>query len=213
MGWFERLDSPTLRNQSRRTHVWPHGSAWAHLSHVLSQACVTVSRRRVSCRQMKTLNAMLIGLVASTALATDGAAPPQQPVLTSTGAFFALSVADIQASGRWYAEKLGLVVTMRPPREGPGEVMVLEGGGLIVELIQHDEGLALTKLVPPVDDAVRIHGFFKAGVLVEDVDATRKMLEARGVPMAYGPFAAKDGRRANFIIRDNAGNFIHFFGK
>ena len=129
---------------------------------------------------MKTLIAMFIGLVASAAQGTGGAAPPQKPVLTSTGAFFALSVPDIQASGRWYSEKLGLAVTMRPPREGPGEVMVLEGGGLIVELIQHDEGLALTKLVSPVDDAVKIHGFFKAGVLVADIDATRRMLEARG---------------------------------
>jgi catechol 2,3-dioxygenase-like lactoylglutathione lyase family enzyme len=155
---------------------------------------------------MKALIALLSGLVAS-------AAPPQVPVLTSTGAFFALSVSDIQASGLWYSEKLGLTVTMRPPREGPGEVMVLEGGGLIVELIQHDESMALTKLAPPVDDAVKIHGFFKAGVLVADIDATRRMLEARGVPMAYGPYAAKDGRRANFIIRDNAGNHIHFFGR
>lgn len=162
---------------------------------------------------MKKLSAFLLGLAASTALATAVAVPPHPPVLKTTGAFFALSVADIAASGRWYSEKLGLEVTTKPQKIAPGEFMVLEGGGLIVELVQNDEAVPLTKLTPPVSDAFNVHGFFKAGVLVTDIDATRKMLEARGVPIAYGPYAAKDGRRANFIISDNAGNLIHFFGE
>jgi catechol 2,3-dioxygenase-like lactoylglutathione lyase family enzyme len=161
---------------------------------------------------MKTIIALLIGFAVSAASGTCAAAPPQ-PVLSSTGAFFALSVADIAASGRWYSEKLGLEVTTKPQKIGPGEFMVLEGGGLIVELIQNGEAVPLSKLTPPITDPFNVHGFFKAGVLVTDIDATRKMLEARGVPIAYGPFAAKDGRRANFIITDNAGNLIHFFGK
>ena len=136
-----------------------------------------------------------------------------QPILSTTGAFFALSVADIRASGTWYAEKLGLKVTMPPQRSGPGQAMVLEGGGLIVELVQHDEAVPLARLTPVLSDSFKVHGFFKAGVIVDDVDKTLAMLEARGVPVAFGPFAAKEGRRANFIIRDNAGNLLHFFGK
>ena len=136
-----------------------------------------------------------------------------QPVVTATGAFFALSVADIEASGAWYQEKLGLRVTFRPPRSAPGEVMVLEGGGLIVELVQHDEALPLSKLTPARSDAFKVHGYFKAGVIVRDLDKTLALLKARDVPIAYGPYAAKEDRRANFIIRDNAGNLIHFFGE
>ena len=141
--------------------------------------------------------------------------PSQQepkPVVTATGAFFALSVADMEASGAWYQEKLGLRVTFRPPRSSPGEVMVLEGGGLIVELVQHDEGLPLSQLTPARSDAFKVHGYFKAGVIVRDLDKTLALLKSRDVPIAFGPFAAKDGRRANFIVRDNAGNLIHFFG-
>ena len=109
-------------------------------------------------------------------------------------------------------DKLGLAVTFQPPRSGPGEVTVLEGGGLIVELIQHDEAMSLTKLTPQRDDAIKVHGYFKAGVIVKDPDKTLALLKARDVPIAFGPYAAKDGRRANFIISDNAGNLIHFFG-
>jgi catechol 2,3-dioxygenase-like lactoylglutathione lyase family enzyme len=139
--------------------------------------------------------------------------PKLEPIPLSNGAFFALSVADIEASGAWYREKLGLKVTLNPPRSDFGEVMVLEGGGLIVELVQTDKARALSALKPPVSEPFELHGFFKAGVIVEDFDAALASLKERGVPIAIGPFAAKEGRRANFIIEDNAGNLIHFFGK
>jgi catechol 2,3-dioxygenase-like lactoylglutathione lyase family enzyme len=160
---------------------------------------------------MTTLRLMLSVMAASVLLAPAHAAQPG-PALATRGAFFALSVADVNASARWYAEKLGLKVTLSPPKEAHGQVVVLEGGGLIVELIQTDQAMPLAKLSPPVDDPFKIHGFFKAGVIVEDYDATLATLKERGVPMAYGPFTPKEGRR-NFIISDNAGNLIQFFAK
>jgi len=159
---------------------------------------------------MKQLLLMLLACALAPAAAVDSKA--ESGAFRSQGAFFALSVADIKASTQWYTEKLGLKVTMQPPPGGPVHVVVLEGGGLIVELIQHDAALALDKLTPPRDDAIQVHGFFKAGVIVEDFDALVATLKARGVAFAHGPYAAKEGRRANVIIRDNAGNLIHFFG-
>jgi hypothetical protein len=50
----------------------------------------------------------------------------------TTGAFFASSVADIEASARWYSEKLGLKVTMQVPKTDESAVSLLEGGGLTV---------------------------------------------------------------------------------
>ena len=57
----------------------------------------------------------------------------------------------------------------------------------------------------------RVHDFFKAGIIVDDLDATLARLRERGVPIASGPFPARDGQRANATIRDNAGNFIQLF--
>jgi catechol 2,3-dioxygenase-like lactoylglutathione lyase family enzyme len=163
---------------------------------------------------MKTKLLLMAAAFAFAGITIGADQPPKpEPIPLSNGAFFALSVKDIQASGAWYREKLGLKVTLNPPRSDFGEVMVLEGGGLIVELIQTDKARALSALNPPVSDPFELHGFFKAGMLVEDFDATLATLKERGVPIAIGPFAAKEGRRANFIIEDNAGNLIHFFGK
>lgn len=136
----------------------------------------------------------------------------EPPEMATTGAFFALYVADIEASTKWYSEKLGLEVVMSMPKKDKVAVTVLEGGGLIVELIQHDDASPLSRAAAG-NDKLLVHGMFKAGVIVDDLDKMLAMLKARNVPIAFGPFPATPNQRANAIIRDNAGNLIQFFGK
>jgi catechol 2,3-dioxygenase-like lactoylglutathione lyase family enzyme len=139
-------------------------------------------------------------------------APAGPPFTAVSGAFFAVSVHDIEASVRWYTEKLGLTSTQPVQRSTGAAYTVLEGGGLTVELLQLDDaapasGAAATK------GEQYVHGTFKAGLVVADLDRTAAALRARGVPIAFGPFPARSGQRANLIIRDNAGNLIQFFGR
>jgi catechol 2,3-dioxygenase-like lactoylglutathione lyase family enzyme len=139
--------------------------------------------------------------------ATDAA-----PIATAAGAFFALTVPDVDASARWYSEKLGLAVVMRDTAPDKTRVVVLEGGGLIVELIQRgNAGAEKNPAAAPGDLPAR--GFFKGGAIVADFDRTMATLKARGVEIAFGPFPARSNQRANVIIRDNAGNLIQFFGQ
>ena len=145
-------------------------------------------------------------------LVTSRAESQSRPPFETRGAFFALSVADLDASTRWYSEKLGLSVVMRPPKQDKSAVAVLEGGGLIVELLQRDDALALRQAAPSATASYLVHGIFKAGVIVDDLNATITALRARGVEIAMGPFPASKEQRANAIIRDNAGNMIQFFG-
>jgi hypothetical protein len=42
---------------------------------------------------------------------------------------------------------------------------------------------------------------------------TLAQLKARNVSIAYGPYPAKPNAPTNFIIQDNVGNLIQFFGK
>jgi catechol 2,3-dioxygenase-like lactoylglutathione lyase family enzyme len=126
-----------------------------------------------------------------------------EPIATATGAFFALSVPDLDASTAWYTSKFGLTVTLQTKTEHVA-VAVLEGNGLMVELIHRDGAV-------PADKA-SVHGIFKAGAIVIDFDATLARLKERKVEVAYGPYPAKPGQRANVIFKDNAGNLIQFFG-
>ena len=131
--------------------------------------------------------------------------------VNAKGAFFALSVPDMEASVKWYSEKLGLKVAMQV--KDKVSVTVLAGGGVIVELIHTDEGMPRAKAAPAIKEDIQLHGIFKAGMVVEDFDKTLAMLKARNVEIAYGPFPAKENAMKNVIIRDNAGNLIQVFGK
>jgi catechol 2,3-dioxygenase-like lactoylglutathione lyase family enzyme len=157
---------------------------------------------------MKSLVLVLLALAPAPAL---GQAAPS--VLKTTGAFIGLSVADLDASARWYAEKLGLRVVFDPPAYEGVKAKVLEGGGLIVELVHNPKAVPLRTAAPGLTHTTLVHGIFKAGLIVDDYEQTLAALRARGVDIAMGPFPARDGQRANVIIRDNAGNLIQLFGK
>jgi hypothetical protein len=118
----------------------------------------------------------------------------------------------VNVSAEWYEGMLGLKVVMKAPMTSGAAVIVLEGQGLIVELIQHDGAVPLSKAAPTVKDRFFVHGLAKAGVIVTDFDRTIDGLKQRGVQILYGPFPAKENQRANAIIQDNSGNLIQVFG-
>ena len=146
-------------------------------------------------------------LLGVAALLAAPPARPQTPVFTTHGAFFALSVADLDGSIRWYTQKLGLAVVTRFPTQGKTSGALLGGNGLEVELIAHADAAD-----PPSAERVLTRGIFKVGFRVDDFDGTIAALRARGVEIAYGPYPARRDQRANAIIRDNAGNLIQLFG-
>ena len=127
--------------------------------------------------------------------------------MAGRGAFWAISVADLGAASQWYAEKFSLKVVMASPKTENPAAVVLEGNGLTVELIRHSGSK------PRTGDPVLTQGFVKAGVVVDDFDATVSTLRSKGVSIAYGPFPARAGQRANVIVRDLEGNLIQFFGR
>jgi catechol 2,3-dioxygenase-like lactoylglutathione lyase family enzyme len=148
-------------------------------------------------------------LTPALATAEETAAPP----FKTTGAFFALSVADLEASRQWYADTLGLRVVLQPPPYEGITTVVLEGGGLIVELMRHPASVPARSAAPALTHPGPIHGYFKAGIVVDDFEAALAGLRKRGVRIVVGPFPAGNGQRANVMIQDNAGNLIQFFGR
>src|SRR5215813_13157031 len=154
--------------------------------------------------------AVLVLLLLSPGLAQVGAAKSNAVAFSTKGAFFALSVADLKASTGWYTEKFGLTVVQQMPRNKDGiAVAILEGGGLIVELIERNDAQPLAKAAPGVKDSIPVHGIFKAGIIVDDFDSTLATLKARNVEIAYGPFkASAQTKRPNVILKDDDGNLI-----
>jgi len=162
---------------------------------------------------MKTTVLLLLFTLPALSVAQPSTSAVGAPAMSATGAFFALSVADVHASARWYAEKLGLTVVMEAPRQEKTAVIVLEGNGLIVELLEHDQAVPLNVAAPGVKNDLLVHGVVKAGAIVSDFDGTVALLKQRNVQIAFGPYPATAHQRANVIIKDNAGNLIQLFGR
>lgn len=138
-------------------------------------------------------------------------APPAQrptPVFRTSGAFFALSVPDLAASRAWYEQKLGLAVTREIRPNNELAVLIMEGGGLMVEMMHSARAQPGTEI-----DPLTRQGLFKTGLVVDDFDATVRALRERGVTFAYGPYPAQDGAAANAIVRDTSGTLIQFFAR
>lgn len=133
--------------------------------------------------------------------------------LKTLGGFVALSVPNAEATAQWYEQKLGMRVTSRPAAGPDFRVVVLEGRGWMIELLQRSDGRPLSAVAPQITSRDQIHGIFKVGVLVENFDRTLAFLQSRGVPIAFGPYPAQGNQKANVIIRDLDGNLIQFIAR
>lgn len=155
---------------------------------------------------MLTIIALLMLLPAPTAQASTE--PP--PFAAVTAGYVALSVADLDASAEWYRTKLSLrVVKERSASpDGKATATILAGEGLIVELVHHVDATP-----HPAGAAHLVRGFFKAGIVVNDLDAALRELERRHVTIRFRPFADEALGYRTFAIADNEGNIVQFFGK
>ncbi|HSA56110.1 MAG TPA: VOC family protein [Gemmatimonadaceae bacterium] len=161
-------------------------------------------------RRVRTFSVLCLALL-PTPIAAQ--ATPAAPAFHAAGAFAGLSVPDLEASTRWYEEKLGMRVIFRPPPYEGTSVVVLEGGGLTVELLHNPAAVPLRTAAPSISHTTLVHGPFKVGIVVNDYDQALARLRERGVTVVAGPFPARDAVPANFMIRDNAGNLIQLFGR
>lgn len=140
--------------------------------------------------------------------------PAPAPVLDDqvAGAFFALSVADAPASAKWYRDELGFTIVREG--EAPNKIAkfaLLQRGNCVIEIIEHRS--ARPRSEADAKNAFQLHGIFKLGFVVSDLDQTYARVKARNLPIAYDLMPAKDIPLRSFTIRDNSGNLVQFFGK
>jgi catechol 2,3-dioxygenase-like lactoylglutathione lyase family enzyme len=161
------------------------------------------------------LSAIAVAQTSQTGAAGARMNPEAKPVFKANGGFVAITVPDLDASAKWYVEKLGLKIVkdhaMRPDKKAA--VTVLEGSGFAVELIWLADSAPLSKVAPQVKGPQEIHGILKSGIFVDDLDAALKELKSRNVTMAFDTFYDKSMDCRMFAIRDNNGNILQFFGK
>lgn len=123
------------------------------------------------------------------------------------GPFFAIVVADLDATEHWYESNLGLRLVKRGKSSRvPAETVVLGGHNVYVELIHHDG-----KPLPRIDNEAPLPRLIKTGFIVaqRDFDVVATQLEKHGIKAAI--FEDKEMGVRSFLVKDNEGNLIQFF--
>ena len=151
------------------------------------------------------------------ALAGQKTPLPQAPEFRAEGAFWAVVVADLDASERWYSDNLGLRrIKKSTAPNGSAEAVVLEGHGINVELVHFLDGKTSPLAQAGPKDGQRLGlGIFKTGITVtpQAFDQLTRRLHEHSVQFVGGVFEDKEMAMRSFIVRDNTGALIQFFAR
>jgi catechol 2,3-dioxygenase-like lactoylglutathione lyase family enzyme len=148
------------------------------------------------------------------ALASTASSPASAPVLgVHPAPFIAISVADLDAQAAWYTHTLGFEISAQGSVPGRGiRYALLRQGAMLIELLQVPEARPRSVAARDAGDASRIHGFFKVGMVVDDVAGLYQRLKAQGVSFAFELGQPSGGPYRVFGLNDPEGNLLQFFG-
>ncbi|MBI3790771.1 MAG: VOC family protein [Gemmatimonadetes bacterium] len=140
-------------------------------------------------------------------------AAPEPLLGASPATFFTISVADLGAMVAFYRDVLGFAVHM----EGtiPGREIgfaLLTSGRAMIELLRFPNSDAPVAPLAGTGGAPSARGLFKAGWVVENVDAVYAALAARGVAFWFPLMKPEGGPYRAFGLKDPEGNLLQLFG-
>lgn len=159
----------------------------------------------------KILPVLAMGIVLACAARNSAEGELAEGELPATsGAFYAISVRNIDEAVAWYTTHLGFQVESQGGNaERRGALLVRPGS--VLELGEFASATAREELRPGLESH-EVYGIFKLGFTTANLDQSFAYLEERDVEVFFPIVAASDGNRT-FGIRDLDGNIIQFLGK
>ncbi|HVT39310.1 MAG TPA: VOC family protein [Gemmatimonadaceae bacterium] len=146
-----------------------------------------------------------IALVPLVALSVASAQQPQ---------FLAVSVRDLDASTRWYTTVFGINDARDLPRvDSTVRTRMLSSPDVVIELSAHSRSRSLRDIAGAATPSYLVHGFFKAGVFVPNLDSTVTALRARQIQPS-GTIQADNATGMRWaILRDPDGNYVQLLAR
>ena len=128
----------------------------------------------------------------------------------TSGAFFAISVRDIDKAIAWYKQYLNFQLESQGANEHRKGAL-LTRSGTILEICEF-VGATSREEIQPGLESHQLFGIFKLGFTTDKLDDTFTFLEIKGAEIFFPIVEASDGNRT-FGIKDLEGNIIQFFGQ
>jgi hypothetical protein len=163
----------------------------------------------ISTRLAASLTTVLLSFSVATARQPVGLHAGFSPVGLRSPQFLAISVADVELSARWYSRTFNLdLLKDVPAKDSQVHTRLLHSPELVVELSQHATAKPLRGYVGAPTPTFLVHGFFKAGMFVENLERSVEILRQRGVADIGAVQSDKLLGLRWVLFRDNGGNFL-----
>ncbi len=127
--------------------------------------------------------------------------------------FNAILVEDIETSRTWYKDVLGFEVVLESEITTGFTILNLRKGDSALELIQLPGALSPKEAIENYHSKTRIHGFFKMGFQVDDLDEWVSFLREKKVKFNGDVVQDPVTDKRMLIILDPDGNRIQLFEK
>ena len=127
--------------------------------------------------------------------------------------FFTISVPNMDETVAWYQTMFDMETIRIPPLDTVASIAVLRNKGLMVEVIEHKGSAPVERYVPGLNRRFLIHGLFKVGFFVRNIDEWVARLERKGAKFRGGLVEDKLNRVRTILVLDNNGNIIQLFEK
>ena len=163
-------------------------------------------------RSLRHALARLALLISALAPAHVAAQSQGLPILVAHPAFFAVSVADLDASAGWYERVFG-VETVRDvtSRDGRGRARVMVAGDLVVELVTYQGSIDAAEALEEGQHRFALRGLVKTGLFVGDADAAHAALSANELDIDDSVSTDDRIDAKTFVLRDPDGNRLQLF--
>jgi len=129
----------------------------------------------------------------------------------------AISVKDLDSTATWYHKYLGF--NLMDKKDFPDNnvtVAILENNSVRIELVQHKESVAPSKLIPKLANPALIQGYGKVAYDVADIEQIVRTMKSDSVTFVHN---LRDVDRGTFvgykscIVLDNNGNWVQLYQK
>jgi len=155
------------------------------------------------------LGSILAALVFAGAATGPGPLPAVQSE-ASGRAFWAISVPDLDATIDWYSTHLGFRLIHSDGR-GDIRVALLQSEDAVLEAVSIPTAVPRGQLTPPIERDFHLHGVFKVGMFVDDLDARVSTLRSQGVEFVSEIYHDPNLDARSVIVKDNSGISIQLF--
>lgn len=138
----------------------------------------------------------------------------ESPLAAARPCLISISVANLDASVRWYGDVLGFRETKRLNLPASSlRISFLEKNDFRLELVEFKDSVSLEAIrskFPGVDDRAKVQGIGKLAFAVPKIREVASALKAKNVKFVRDLTREKDTGETWFIVEDVDGNWVQF---